>query len=76
MVADFGCGEAAIAQGVANKVYSFDLVAKNKFVTACDMAKVCLNEKSVSYIIYCLWRLNSYYSVKAFNCCLLHCRSL
>lgn len=56
VVADFGCGEAAIAQGVANKVYSFDLVAKNKFVKACDMAKVCLNEKSVTCISYCLLR--------------------
>lgn len=41
VVADFGCGEAIIAQSVANKVHSFDLVAKNKFVTACNMAKVC-----------------------------------
>ena len=40
VVADFGCGEAIIAQSVANKVHSFDLVAKNKFVTACNMAKV------------------------------------
>ena len=40
MVADFGCGEALIAQSITNKVYSFDLVAKNKFVTACNMAKV------------------------------------
>ena len=40
MVADFGCGEALIAQSITNKVYSFDLIAKNKFVTACNMAKV------------------------------------
>ena len=40
VVADFGCGEAVIAQSVANTVHSFDLVAKNKFVTACNMAKV------------------------------------
>ena len=53
MVADFGCGEAAIAQSVVNKVHSFDLVAKNKFVTACDMAKVCVNHKSFRFVIYC-----------------------
>ena len=40
MVADFGCGEALIAQSITNEVYSFDLIAKNKFVTACNMAKV------------------------------------
>ena len=40
MVVDFGCGEAVIAQSISNKVHSFDLVAKNEFVTACDMAKV------------------------------------
>lgn len=45
MVADFGCGEAVIAQSIANKVHSFDLVARNKFVTACNMAKVGEKEK-------------------------------
>ena len=46
VVADFGCGEAVIAQSVMNKVHSFDLVAKNKFVTACNMAKVgCSKQK-------------------------------
>jgi ribosomal RNA-processing protein 8 len=40
VLADFGCGDAAIAQSVPNKVYSFDLVAKNEWVTACNMAKV------------------------------------
>lgn len=40
VVADFGCGEAIIAKSVTNKVHSFDLVAKNEFVTACNMAKV------------------------------------
>ena len=46
MVADFGCGEAVIAQRVTNEVHSFDLVAKNKFVTACNMAKVGCNQKT------------------------------
>lgn len=45
MVADFGCGEAVIAQSIANKVHSFDLVARNTFVTACNMAKVGEKEK-------------------------------
>lgn len=45
VVADFGCGDAVLAQSLASKgggftVHSFDLVAKNDLVTACDMAKV------------------------------------
>ncbi len=39
-MADFGCGDAKIAQSVPNKVHSFDLVALNQFVTPCDMAHV------------------------------------
>ena len=48
IVADFGCGEAVIAQSVQNTVYSFDLVAKNKHVMACNMAKVGASKQSDS----------------------------
>lgn len=54
IVADFGCGEAVIAQSVQNTVYSFDLVAKNKHVTACNMAKVPLESSSVDVVVFCL----------------------
>jgi ribosomal RNA-processing protein 8 len=40
VVADFGCGDAKIAQSVSNNVRSFDLVAVDKHITACDMSKV------------------------------------
>lgn len=40
MVADFGCGDAKLSKNVPNKVHSFDLVAANENVTACDMRKV------------------------------------
>ena len=40
MIADFGCGEAWIAQKVKNKVHSFDLVAVNEHVTVADISKV------------------------------------
>lgn len=40
MVADFGCGDAKIARSVPNVVQSFDLVALNDHVTACDMTHV------------------------------------
>lgn len=39
-MADFGCGDAKIARNVPHKVHSFDLVALNDHVTACDMAHV------------------------------------
>jgi len=41
VVADFGCGDAKLAQSVPNKVHSFDLVALNDRVTVCEMSKVC-----------------------------------
>ena len=40
IVADFGCGEARLAESVPNKVHSFDLVACKPHVTACNIATV------------------------------------
>ncbi|XP_033744003.1 25S rRNA (adenine(645)-N(1))-methyltransferase-like [Pecten maximus] len=54
VIADFGCGDAIIARTLPNKVYSFDLVAVNKYVTACDMAKVPLKKESVDVAVFCL----------------------
>ncbi|XP_060064800.1 uncharacterized protein LOC132545142 [Ylistrum balloti] len=54
VVADFGCGDALIARSLPNKVHSFDLVAINKYVTACDMAKVPLKKDSVDVAVFCL----------------------
>ncbi len=50
MIADFGCGEAQIANTIPNKVHSFDLVAANDKVTACDMASVPLATKAVDVV--------------------------
>jgi len=51
VIADFGCGDAQIARTVKNKVYSFDLVAVNKHVTVCDMAKVsCFRLEEKNYL--------------------------
>ena len=45
VIADLGCGDAMIAQTLKNhKVLSFDLIAKNDFVTACDISKVSYDE--------------------------------
>ncbi|XP_065267714.1 ribosomal RNA-processing protein 8 [Emys orbicularis] len=54
VVADFGCGDCKIATSVRNKVHSFDLVALSPRVTACDMAKVPLADKSVDVAVFCL----------------------
>lgn len=34
-------GDARLSRSVKNKVFSFDLVAHNSSVVACDMANVC-----------------------------------
>lgn len=52
IVADFGCGEARLSQTIPNLVYSFDLVAANDKVTACDMSNVPLSAKVVDVVLY------------------------
>ncbi|XP_008190460.2 uncharacterized protein LOC661874 [Tribolium castaneum] len=54
VVADFGCGDAKLAQSIKQKVHSFDLVATNEAVTACDMAHVPLENNSVDVVVFCL----------------------
>lgn len=54
VIADFGCGEAKLAQSVPNTVHSFDLVAANEHITACDMANVPLLKSSVDVCVFCL----------------------
>jgi len=54
VIADFGCGEARLARSVENEVSSFDLVAANERVVACDMANVPLPDTSVDVAVFCL----------------------
>jgi ribosomal RNA-processing protein 8 len=54
VIADFGCGEAKLAQSLPHKVHSFDLVALNDSVTACDMSKTPLAGEQVDIAIFCL----------------------
>jgi len=55
VVADFGCGEARLAESVHRAtVHSFDLVAANHKVVACDMANVPLESNSVDVAVFCL----------------------
>ncbi|XP_044259168.1 ribosomal RNA-processing protein 8 [Tribolium madens] len=54
VIADFGCGDAKLAQSVNQKVHSFDLVPVNEAVTACDMAHVPLDNNSIDVVVFCL----------------------
>ena len=64
VVADFGCGDAEIAQQLLRikakgdrcpfVVHSFDLVAGNELVTACDMANTPLPKGTVDVAVFCL----------------------
>ena len=54
MIGDFGCGEAKLAEILPNKVYSFDHVAINEKVTACDMVNVPLDDSSLDVAVFSL----------------------
>lgn len=54
MVADFGCGDARLAESVSNTVHSFDLVSRKPIVTACNIADVPLPDRSVDIAVFCL----------------------
>lgn len=56
VVGDFGCGEALLAAAVSDlhEVHSFDHVAVNESVIACDIAHVPLEERSLDVAIFCL----------------------
>ncbi|XP_046395672.1 ribosomal RNA-processing protein 8 [Ischnura elegans] len=59
VIADFGCGDALIAQSLPNLVHSFDYVALNDNVTACDMAHTPLSTSSVDVAVFCLSLMGS-----------------
>ena len=43
-----------LAKSLPNKVHSFDLVAVNEMVTACDMANVPLQSENIDIAVFCL----------------------
>jgi hypothetical protein len=61
IVGDFGCGEAKIAEAVADRhvVYSFDHVAINDDVAACDMANVPLDDETLNVALFSLSLMGS-----------------
>lgn len=55
VVADMGCGEARLsAEARQATVHSFDLVAANERVVACDIADLPLEHASVDVAVFCL----------------------
>lgn len=48
-------GDARLAKGVKNKVFSIDLVSKDPSVIACDMSNVSLSSKCMIFLeLFCL----------------------
>lgn len=61
-IADLGCGEARLAHDVPQEnVHSFDLVATNERVKACDIARLPLEDCSVDVVVFCLSLMGSNY---------------
>ncbi|HVS34758.1 MAG TPA: methyltransferase domain-containing protein [Gemmataceae bacterium] len=56
VIGDFGCGEAKLAEALADRhtVHSFDHVAVNAAVVACDMAHVPLGDEMLDVAIFSL----------------------
>lgn len=59
VIADMGCGTAELARTLHDNnskhtVHSYDLIAHNQYITACNIAHTPLNDSSVDLVIYCL----------------------
>ncbi|MEZ4447633.1 MAG: zinc-ribbon domain-containing protein [Polyangiaceae bacterium] len=56
IVGDFGCGEALIAAAASERhqIHSFDHIAINKHVIACDISAVPMDEGALDVAIFCL----------------------
>jgi SAM-dependent methyltransferase len=54
VIGDFGCGEAKLAALLSNKVYSFDHVAINEKVLACDIAHTPIEDGVLDVAVFSL----------------------
>jgi hypothetical protein len=63
-IGDFGCGEALLAAALRDQhiVHSFDHVAINDDVVACDMAHVPLDDESLDVALFSLSLMGSNFS--------------
>ena len=61
VVGDFGCGEALLAEKLGDRctVHSFDHVAVNDSVTACDIADVPIDDGELDVAVFCLSLMGS-----------------
>jgi hypothetical protein len=59
VIGDFGCGEALLAANIENKVFSFDHVAINENVTACDMCHTSLDDACLDAAVFSLSLMGS-----------------
>ena len=60
-IADIGCGEANLAKKLGPlgyKIFSFDLVSLNDYVTVADMKNLPLDKNSIDLGIFCLSLMN------------------
>ena len=68
LIGDFGCGDARLAQTVPQKTHSFDLVAVNPHVTACNVANVPLSKESLDIGVFCLALMGTDYQKFLLEC--------
>lgn len=61
VVADLGCGENLLKGEISNKVLSFDHVAIDNTVTACDISKLPLEDDSIDVAVFSLSLMGSNY---------------
>jgi ubiquinone/menaquinone biosynthesis C-methylase UbiE len=62
MIADLGCGDAMIARTLTkHNVLSFDLIAKNELVTACDISKLPLDANTIDVAVFSLSLMGTNY---------------
>ena len=52
-IGDFGCGEAFLADKFETRVQSFDVVAYDSRVTACNMKKVPVKDGDIGIAVFC-----------------------
>ena len=61
VVGDLGCGDAEIAASVPQTVHSFDLVATNSRVVACDISRLPLADATLDVAVFCLALMGANY---------------
>ncbi len=63
VVGDFGCGDAMLSLNLqgTHTVHSFDLIAANPRVTACDISKVPLDDASLDVAVFSLSLMGTNY---------------